>query len=76
MNRSHGDSETGVVQPSLRDSFGFVRHPALKHWAGIMMSLRDGRVTWLDHVVMLSDKRIFSLSEVLGNSVAHISPKV
>src|SRR5215207_8175599 len=31
----------GVVQPSLRDSVGFVRNPALKRWAGIVMSLRD-----------------------------------
>jgi hypothetical protein len=33
--------QMGVVQPSLRDSIGFVRNPALKRWAGIVMSLRD-----------------------------------
>jgi hypothetical protein len=33
--------QMGVVQPSLRDSIGSVRNPALKRWAGIVMSLRD-----------------------------------
>jgi hypothetical protein len=38
----------GVVQPSLRDSISSVRHPALKRWAGIVMSLRDAapRTLW------------------------------
>ena len=35
--------QMGVVQPSLRDSIGSVRNPALKRWAGIMISLRDGK---------------------------------
>ena len=35
--------QMGVVQPSLRDSIGSVRNPALKRWAGIGMSLRDGK---------------------------------